>query len=185
MKATINFSLLVLTVLILSACGSGIKISTDYDKNVSFDKYKTYSFYQFTDKGPGLSELNRDRIISSIKKELEAKGFTENNATPDFLVNATTLAKDKKQVTGTTNYYGYGGYYRPYSWGPGFGGTTTYNVYEYRDGSLIIDLVDASTKKLVWQGTGNKEIDMPLKNAEKVIPEAVTKILASFPPGKK
>lgn len=184
MKTGIKFSLLLLTVVMLASCGSGIKISTDYDKNVSFTKYKTYSIFQFTDKGPGISELNRDRIINAIKKELEAKGMTENNTTPDLLVNATAVTKDKKQVTGTTNYYGYGGYYRPYYWGPGFGGTTTYNVYEYRDGSLIIDLVDASTKKLVWQGTGNKEIDKPLKNPETVIPEAVAKILATFPPGK-
>jgi Domain of unknown function (DUF4136) len=185
MKSLINLCVVLSAAILLSSCGSGIKISSDYDRTVEFNGYKTYSFYQFSDKGPGLSELNRDRIINSIKKELEKKGLTENNTNPDVLVNATTIAKDKKQVTGTTNYYGYGGYYRPYSLSPGFSGTTTYNVYEYRDGSLIIDFIDANTKKLVWQGTGNKEIDVPLKNAETLIPEAVTKILAGFPPKKK
>jgi hypothetical protein len=185
MKSLIKLSFVLLTAIILGACGSGIKISSDFDRSVDFSKYKTFSFYQLTDKGPGLSELNRDRIVNSIKQELVKKGMTENNTNPDVLVNATAVTKDKKQVTGTTNYYGYGGYYRPYSWSPGFSGTTTYNVYEYKDGSLIIDFVDAASKKLVWQGTGNKEIDMPVKNAETLIPEAVTKILAGFPPGKK
>ncbi|MFH7031111.1 MAG: DUF4136 domain-containing protein [Heteroscytonema crispum UTEX LB 1556] len=45
-------------------------------------------------------------------------------------------------------------------------------------------MVEASTKKLVWQGTGNKEIDLPMKDAETMIPAAVAKILAKYPPGK-
>ena len=112
------------------------------------------------------------------------KGFTENTGNPDVFVNATAIVKEKKQVSSTTNNYGYGGYYRPYYWSPGFAGTTTYNVYEYKDGSLIIDIVNAANKQLVWQGTGNKEIDAPLKDADTEIPAAVTKIMAGFPPGK-
>lgn len=103
MKSLIKLCVVLSAAILLSSCGSGIKISSDYDRTVEFSGYKTYSFYQFSDKGPGLSELNRDRIINSIKKELEKKGLTENNTNPDVLVNATTIAKDKKQVTGTTN----------------------------------------------------------------------------------
>jgi hypothetical protein len=87
-------------------------------------------------------------------------------------------------VSSTTNYYGYGGVYRPYYYS-GFGGynTTNYNIDHYKDGSLIIDIIDASTEKLVWQGTGNKEIDGPVKDPDKRIPEAVGMIMANFPPG--
>ena len=62
-------------------------------------------------------------------------------------------------------------------------GTTTYSTYDYKDGSIIIDIVDAAKKQLVWQGMGNKEIDKPAKDPEPVINSAVAKIMASFPPG--
>ena len=102
-----------------------------------------------------------------------------------MLVNATTILENKKSVSSNTNYYGYGGYYRPYAWGPGFSGTTTYNVYDYKDGSLIIDIVAASNKQLLWQGTGNKEIDKPSKDPDHDIAEVVAKILSNFPPAAK
>jgi len=36
----------------------------------------------------------------------------------------------------------------------------------------------------VWQGTGNKEIDGPVKDPDTTIPKAVASIMESFPPGK-
>jgi hypothetical protein len=93
--------------------------------------------------------------------------------------------KDKQSVSSNTNYYGYGGYYRPYGWGGGMGATgyTTYNVQEYKDGSVIIEVVDAKTKNLLWEGIGNKEIDKPIKDPDTKIPLAIQKIMESFPPG--
>jgi hypothetical protein len=89
-------------------------------------------------------------------------------------------------VTEITNFYGYGGAYRPYGWNGGMASAnTTYNVQEYKDGSLIIDIVDSKTKKLVWEGIGNKEIDKPLKDPDKLISTAVASILAGFPPGSQ
>ena len=181
MKRFMQSLILLMAVVFFAACSS-VKVSSDYDRMAEFSKYKSFSFFQLTDKGPGLSELNRDRIVNAIKAEMIKKGFTENNSNPDLLVNATAILKTEKQVTANT--YGYGGYYRPYYYRAGYGGTTTINVSEYKDGSLVIDLIDAASKKLIWEGTGNKEIDVPLKDAEKIIPAAVAKILAKYPPGQ-
>ena len=60
---------------------------------------------------------------------------------------------------------------------------TTYDVQNYKDGSLIIDIIDAKTQKLIWEGVGNKEIDSPAKDPEKAINEAVATIMSNFPPG--
>lgn len=166
------------------ACSAPVKVVTDYDRKTDFSKFKSFSFYQLTDKGPGLSELNQRRIINTITVELVKKGLVEDSTNPDLLVNATAIVTEKKQVT-ATNYYNYGGYYRPYHWGPAYGGATVYNVSALREGSLVIDIIDASSKHLVWQSTGNKEIDTELKNPETEIPAAVAKILSDFPPGSK
>jgi len=186
MKSRLNL-LLIFSVLILAGgCSSPLKVSTDYDKAVDFTKYKTFGFYQLQDKSGAVSQLNQNRIIDAVKKQMVAKGFTENDANPDVLVNVVAIFKDKQQVTANTNYYGYGGYYRPYAWGGGMAsGTTTYSTYDYKDGTLMIDVIDAAKKQLIWQGTGNKEIDKPSKNPDQAINEAVQKIMASFPPGSK
>ena len=60
---------------------------------------------------------------------------------------------------------------------------TTYNVDTYKDGSLIIEIIDAKTKKLVWEGIGNKEIDKPVTDPDKKIAAAVAAIMKNFPPG--
>jgi len=112
------------------------------------------------------------------RPEYEVVGLME------LLVNTIAILKDRQSVSSNTDFYGYGGAYRPYAWGGGMGtvsASTTYNVENYKDGSLIIDVVEAATKKLIWQGTGNSEIDKPLKDPDKQIPAAITKIMASFP----
>jgi hypothetical protein len=184
MKYKSNNNLILIVSLIMVACSPSITVNTDYDRKVDFTTYKSFTFYQLSDKGPGLSELNRERIVNSIRSELIKKGFVEISNNPDLIINATTLVNEKKQIT-ATNYYNYGGYYRPYYWGPAYGGPTVYNVTELKEGSLIIDVIDASSKHLVWQGTGNEEIDIPMKNAEVEIPRAVIRILSGFPPRAK
>ena len=175
--------LLLLWVAGLS-CGPALTVSSDYDRNVNFSRYKTFTMFNTDSMSNTVSELNKKRIISSIKNEMLKKGFHENTTSPELLVNTVAIFKDKTNVSSTTSYYGYGGFYRPYAWGAGgLSSTTSYNVDNYKDGSLIIDIIDASTKSLIWQGTGNKEIDKPAKDLDKAIADAVASIMASFPPG--
>ncbi len=170
-----------LFIVFLTGCNT-LKVTTDFDKSVDFTKYKTYSFYKMkvTDN---ISQLNQERILRSIKNEMNKKGFVQNDSTPDLFINTTAILQDKQSISSNT--YGYGGYYRPYGWGTGYGATTTMNVYEYKDGSIIVDILDASTQKLIWQGIGNKEIDAPSGNPDATIADAVAQIMYGFPPGKK
>jgi hypothetical protein len=189
MKIIYNIGWAFLAILMLTSCAT-LNVTTDYDKTADFSQYKTFAFHQLTDKSGSVSDLNKNRILRAIKAELLKKGFTENKDNPDLMVNVSTILEDKKSVIAHTDYYGYGGVYRPYGWGVGYAGfappsTTTFNVYEYKDGSLIIDLIDAAKKQLVWQGTGNKEIDKPSSDPDTAINEAVTKIMAGFPPNAK
>jgi hypothetical protein len=112
------------------------------------------------------------------------KGFTES-AEADLMVNAIVILVNRQAVTtSTTNFYGPGGWYRPYSWGTGMStSATTVNVQHYQNGSLIIDIVNAKTNMLVWTATGNRDINSPLTDPDREINSAVQSIMASFPPG--
>ncbi len=172
-----HFAVGCMVILFFTSC-STLKVTTDFDRSVDFIKYKTFDFIQLDVRG-AISELNQDRFIKAIKAEMEKKGFTLDKSNPDILVNATAIIEDKKSVTADT--YGYGGYYRPYRWGGGVT-TTSFDVYEYKYGSLIIDVIDASTQQLIWEGTGNKEIDTEVKDPDAAAANAVAQIMAGFPP---
>lgn len=175
--------LIAVAALVTTGCAPSLKVSSDYDKTADFSGYHTFSIYPQT-KTDAVSQLNQGRIVNAVKAEMTKKGFQESTSNPSVFVNITAILKNRQSVSATTDYYGYGGYYRPYMWGgTGVTGYTSYNVQNYKDGSLIVDVIDANTKKLVWQGVGNSEIDKPVKDPDTAIPAAIDKIMASFPPG--
>jgi hypothetical protein len=184
-KRTLYIIPMILLGLIYS-CAPSVKVTTDYDHAVNFNDYKTFAVYDLKTQEGQINQLNVDRIQKAIRAEMTAKGFKETDNNPDLKVNAVTIVKNKTSVTANSNFYGYGGMYRPYGyWGAGGGminGTTTYNTYDYVDGSLMIDIVSTKTQKLVWQGIGNAEIDSKPDNPEEFINTSIQKILAGFPP---
>ncbi|OQP40982.1 hypothetical protein A4H97_15390 [Niastella yeongjuensis] len=161
-------------------CAPSVKVNVDYDRAADFTSHKTFTMTDIAAKGE-VSQLNAERIRNAIVQNMKTKGYTEVGAdAADLLVNAVTVSKTKTSVTANNNYYGYGGVYRPYGyWGAG---STTFSTYDYTDGSLIIDVVNNKTQKLLWQGVGNSEIDSKPKNPDKFIQYAVEKIMKDFPP---
>lgn len=183
MKQFTIHCLFFLLVALATSCSSPMDVVSDYDKGTIFSEYRTYAIDGVT-LPPELSPLNKQRVIDAIKADLQSKGFNES-VTPDMLVHVSVIFREKQSVTAYTN-YGYGGMYRPYAWGTGMGmaGYTTYDVQNYIDGSLIIDIADGETRRLIWEGIGNKQIyDVP-DHPETAIPAAVQRIMADFPPGK-
>lgn len=184
MKTSYNSLLIAFFVVCITSCGPSLKVTSDYDKQANFSQYKTFAVDTFR-MNQRISQLNTNRITNAIKAELVKKGFTESSTNPDLKVNVSAILKDQKSVSSTTDYYGYGGVYRPWAWGGGLGATgyTTYNVQNYKDGSLIIDIADAKSNNLIWEGIGNEEIDKPLKDPDTQIPAAIASIMKGFPPG--
>lgn len=166
------FSFIFAATLIVS-CSPTVKVTSDYDRNADFSAYKTFSVYNLT-TAPNVNLLNAERIWNSIRKEMIRKGYKENDHNADLLVNAFSVLKDKKYVAATGN-----GLYRPY-WGTA---STTFHAYDYKDGTLIIDVLDAKTNRLVWQGTGSAELNKRPKNPDEAIGNAVARIIADFPTG--
>jgi len=94
------------------------------------------------------------------------------------MINAVAVLKDKQEITATTNYYGYGGLYRPYAFYGGVGmgaANTSVNTYNYKSGTFIIDVVEVKNNKAIWEGTGNKDFDSQLKDPDTEIPAGVKK----------
>jgi hypothetical protein len=160
------------------SCSTIYGVQHDYDKQVDFTNLKTYDWMPIPEKA-GIDTLSIQRVKKAVNAELKSKGLMKTSDNPDFLIPEHLGKKDKVQVTDWGYGYGpYGGYWGGY-WGPG--GVST---YEYEEGSLILDFVDAKSEKMIWRGVAKAEIDnanTPEKK-EKLTNEAVQEILKNFPP---
>ena len=192
LRSVIRIGIISLLFFLTVRCGSTISVTSDYDKGVDFKKYKTFSFYHLKTTGE-VSQVNADRLVNAIVLEMKGKGFVESSDNPDLLINAVTVLTEKEAVSVSSEYYGYRGYYRPYAYGYGYGYGTGYpventaavNSYNYRDGTIMIDILEAKSEKLIWEGTGTAEINTKPSDPAKVISYAVAKIMESFPPELK
>jgi hypothetical protein len=170
----------VLVLLLFSSCTS-VRVLSDYDQKANFNTYKSYAFYKTGIDKAQISDLDKKRILKAIDGEMTYRGFTKSE-NPDVLISIFT--KEKEQVDIYNNYWGMGYYgwgWNPWYWGPGWGGS---NVSSHTEGSLYIDIIDAKTKELVWQGKGVGNLgnmENP-ERKEKRIREFVTEILKAYPP---
>ncbi len=179
----------MVALTLLFGCSS-LTVNYDYDQKVDFSGYHFYDWLPAPDN-KAIDEFNRARFVTAIDDNLSSKGFEQNISKPDLLI-ATHFGKEKKVDISTwgysyapvTRYRGYG-YRYPYD--------STYTVvkdvsiYEYEQGTLILDFIDAKSKKLIWRATAKAILDSsstPEKRTRK-INEAVKKILESFPPQVK
>ena len=71
---------------------------------------------------------------------------------PDFLIALHGGKQTKLDITDWGYSYGRHGRFRG---GPIISG----DVYEYEEGTLILDFVDAQSKELIWRGKAQGEID--------------------------
>jgi hypothetical protein len=162
----------VSAVLMLPAVASAQKVNVDFDPAVNFTKYKTYAWTQGT---PSPNPLGEQRVHDLVDQQMAAKGFTKAASNPDVVIATHVLVKEEKELISTG--YGYGaGYYR---YG---GGMQTTSVQTYIQGTLVLDIYDAATKKLAWRGTGTDTAsDKADKNTKKVA-KALEKMFKEYPP---
>jgi hypothetical protein len=161
-------------MLLFAARSSAQDVKTDYDRNANFGQYKTYSWGQITTQDP----LMVDRIKRSVNVALAAKGFMEVPSGGGLSVMAMETTKNQQSLD--TFYNGFGGGWR---WG-GFGDATT-TTETYKVGTLVIDLFDATTKKLVWRGSASDTLSNKSEKNIDNLDKGVEKMFKKFPPEPK
>ncbi len=122
------------------------------------------------------------RIVTAIEQQMQAKGLTRSDAAPDLVVvYHMALNKPENISAFSTSIGDYGPY--PYQWGAGWGSTDV-RVSQIAPGTLVIDVIDAHQKNLVWRGIGVKEVDSLAEPVQRdhEVQLAVTSILANYPP---
>lgn len=184
----------LLWIVLLTGCAS-MQITSDYDAATDFSRLRSYDWLPVPKIESGNPKIQYDsllgqRVKAAVEAQLTGKGYVQDQQQPDFLVTYHVAVDQKVSVTYLNELYGYGP-----GWGPSYrrrmlsygypGGEVM--VSEYQQGTLIIDVVRASDKQLVWRGTARDEVrpENTAQAREKRIREAVGKILSLFPPVKE
>src|SRR5215469_7707546 len=159
---TLKWAILVsLTALVTIFCGcSTISLTANYDHTAPFGSYRTYAVEPPTNV-PALSPTADSALRSALQETLGARGIREvtKGEKPDLAVVPHAKLQQKYSVQQYTEWgFGpgqwpfYSGYYGMWASSP-----YTYNtISSYTQGTLILDFIDTSTKKLVFRGTGTR-----------------------------
>ncbi|MDH3673038.1 MAG: DUF4136 domain-containing protein [Gammaproteobacteria bacterium] len=180
---------IVLLLATLSGC-STMQISSDYDASTNFAGLKTYNWIPGPQKvsgDPKIDPFIEKRVRDAVDNQLAAQGYDKRSSgTPDFLVGFHVALEKKLAVSTMNEYYGVVVGPRWHHSTPRWYGSETY-VYDYDEGSLILDIIEAGSRKLIWRGFALARVDTTASAERKTkrINEAVERILAQFPPKPK
>lgn len=124
---------------------------------------------------PMLNNSIIDQVVrDQIQLAFEIRGYRMTKDDPDFTVAYYTRARERLDVS-SLNDCGY-----PYRYGYGYGSGCY--ITEFTEGTVIVDVVDPKTDRLIWRGSGVARVsDNPNKYLEQ-LGKAITAIVQRFPP---
>lgn len=148
---------------------SGIDVSSDYDPATDFAAFSTYAWLSKPAAelpgSPLVSELLLERVRHAVDSELSAKGMRVVPEEAASLLVTEHLSIEER-IQFNDPYYSFD------------------MVQTYEEGTLLIDLVDADSRELLWRGIGQtrlRELPTP-EEREQRVQEVVSAILAQYPP---
>ncbi|MEN8250684.1 MAG: DUF4136 domain-containing protein [Bacteroidota bacterium] len=188
MKTRLFVAAFMVSLLLLGSCTS-IKVVSDHDSSVDFTKFQTFEYHGWAEESNKLlTEFDQRRVENAFAGEFAKRGLKLVEENGDLIVTLYIVTEEKTKTTASTTTMGMGGYgsyygYGPrYGWGPSMTSSyTTFDEYDYKVGTLVVDVYDANEKKLVWESSGSGTIQDNPNNREERIKIAVSKIMAKYP----
>ena len=177
---TCEIKTIVIILLVgISGCSPAIRSYYDYDKQDNIGQYRSFSWQvenQNPEKGNPLyySELNDKRIKSAVNDLLRVKGYILADKDAELMLHYHIVMEERSMLAPDPYGYMYGDYFmRPRA-----------DVFNYKEGTLILDFMNAKNNNLVWRGWVVAAMEVVLydtKDTDALIRSAVTKILQNLP----
>jgi hypothetical protein len=168
-----KFLIIIIATILCVSCTSTVLVNSNSDPGVSFSTYKTYNWDNPLNKAADKSynplvnnSLVNNQIKESIREQLDVRSYVLNEKNPDLLINFHTMVENRSEITSYPNNY--------YFWW-----RNDIHSVNYKEGTLIIDLIDAESDQLVWQGYATGTLDR--KDIALTSDEAVQMIFEKYP----
>jgi len=162
----ITCSLLIL--LFFFGCSITSSVSSDYKKGVDFAKYQSFKIVKHPSDFPsGANPLHIPRITNAIRQEMTSIGYSLST-NPDLEVSWFVTLENKRYTNVYRDYYSR--WYHPQH----------IEVYDYKEGTIVIDIFDSKTKMALWHGKTSRVIPEKVSNPEEEIRKVINSIFRQF-----
>lgn len=182
---SIALPIAALLIATLAGCATGPR--HEFDERADFSQMQTFSWLEpeYGDRDVSVSDPVLDspllgrRVKNALMDTLQERGYRYVEEDPDFFVTYHTAEAEQERRSGSYMSLGYGHGRSPFF---GTGVLLDMTPRSFREGTLIIDVVDAETDELVWRGWNDAVLNQRNFDQERVN-ETVRFILGAFPPG--
>ncbi|MFN7916861.1 MAG: DUF4136 domain-containing protein [Vicinamibacterales bacterium] len=165
--------------LSVSACAT-MNVSSHVERGLDIKQYHTWDWSTPDALPENDARLDnsffKDHFQGAVEREFSARGFSQTLAegdVPDLRVHYHASISSKLQVnTGDQ------------TTGACYDENCTVRVFDNEVGTIVIDVVDGHTNRLIWRGWAQNPVHGVLDHQQKFqarIQEAVTRMFARFP----
>ena len=155
------------------------KTSAAFDEKVDFSNYKTFAFDKEGARNPYVNML----IVEAVERELTSRGLTKVSTDPDLKVVYLAATLPNLQVQNVPFYHVVNPAYS------GIVGSATMNMWDVTTGTLVVDLFDRKSDRVVFRGTvkdvlqraPSADLKADAKIVSKPINKGVAKIFKKYP----
>jgi hypothetical protein len=167
--------------LFLAACAP--RVYVEQDSSAQLAGYHSYAWVNPPPGGPVSdpildSQILEGRVQRAVEADLKARGYAPaaEPADADFLVTYHTSSRETIDSAGAG--FGFG---IVDTWPRGFGGVVVAPPVESREqGTLMLDVIDGKSKRLVWRGWTTGWVDQA-NYTDAAVATAVHRILDQLP----
>lgn len=167
----------LLLALSLAACAVN-NVTTDYDPNVLLAGTGRYAWAPAPGGASNFTSLDQQRIRAAVDHALMIKPMQPvAPAEAELWVQGGIDLREVRDVSTMEMGAGFGS--------PVFiGGDTIVHVQQYTEAVIYVQFIDPKTQRVVWRGQVTRQWSesMPPAKREQILRDAVTQIVARFPP---
>lgn len=166
----------ILVLLAFASCSEKIRVYTDKDASRDIRAFATYKWDEIknieTANNPlYYNELNDKRIKKEVNAQLQNRGYKLADGEAELIAHYHIVIKDETVYRDMTTFY-HGARWLE----------SDRSAYTLREGTLIIDLMEAKTEELIWRGYAISILDEYRPDiSEEMLNEAIIKIFREFP----
>jgi hypothetical protein len=164
--------------LAIAGCAT-MNVSSHVERGLDFAQYHTYNWGPADALPTGDPRLDKDPFFhdhmqGSVEKTLAARGLTLSaSGMPDLLLHYHANVTERIKVNRLEQPYGS----CTSEECPG-------GVTEYEAGTIVLDIIDARTNRLIWRGWAQDDLEHLIDNRDRMareIDEAVSRMLRQLP----
>lgn len=179
MKKPLQLIPSIVAVAALAACAPAMTVSSHVDRAIDFAQYRTFDWGPAGALPTGDPRLDKDPFFKdvlqgAVERELAGRGLTlAGDEGADLLIHYHASVSRRLEVNQADRTHGYCA-----------GEDCLSMAASYEAGTIVLDLVDTRTNKVIWRGWMQDRLDSLVDDRDRMaerVGEGVAQMIARLP----